>query len=185
MQNDTLKTEIISALRQFVRKRPRLDGEAYRGAFQAYRAEARRVSRDLKDAETLLRQVELSPSITGREMVEASRGRRLRITETPQGVRVEYVPGQNYPTEYRAAVASYAASVLRDFTIERATPPRAFTVAGTKEYATMDEASAAARDYLPAIVSIEETYNGQSMGDWLAKYFRREYGRGMAARWFN
>lgn len=217
MQNDTLKAEIISALRQFVRKRPRLDAEAYRGAFQAYRAEARRVSRDLKDAETLLRQIELSPSITGREMVEASRGRRLRISETPQGVRVEYVPGQNYPTEYRAAVASYAASILRDFVRELVMPAPVYTIEWKNErgewvdtgrsynnspVAEMAEKVTRQRLQREALTAFEtppprygetmivEKYRAAGLsraisgGEWLERYFRREYGRGMAARWF-
>lgn len=127
-QPDNLKAATLAALREFIRKRPRLDAEAYRGAFQTYRAEVRRISRDLKEAETLLRRVELCPSITGRDMVEATRGRGLRIIETPQGVRVEYVPGQSYPNEYRAAVARFAASILWDFVRERAMPAPVYMV---------------------------------------------------------
>ena len=217
MQTDNLKTQILAALQDFIRKRPRLDAGAYRGAWDAYRRDSRRIGRDLRDAETLLRQVELSPSITGREMVEASRGRRLRITETPQGVEVEYVPGQSFPNEYRVAVANLAASILRDFVREHVMPPPVYGVEWKNErgewvdtgksydnsiMAEMAEKVTRRQLQREALTAFDtppprygetlivEKYRAAGLsraisgGEWLARHFRREYGRGMAARWF-
>lgn len=187
IQPDTLKADILAALRKFARQRPGLEYGNY-GDPVAYRAELRGITRDLKEAENLLRKIELTPSITGRDLITASRlsfSGRLKITETPDGVTIDYCTGQYFPTEYRRAVAAICAGALWDWVRGKAMPPRAYTVAGKKEYSTFEEASAAARGYLPAIVSIEETYRGLSGGDWLRRYFRREFGRGIASRWFN
>jgi hypothetical protein len=185
-QPDPLKVSILAALHTFIRQRPGLDWRNYRDR-QAYRGEVRDITRDLKHAETLLRKIELAHSITGRDLLQAAKysGGRLSLTETPDGVRVDYCTGQYWPTEYRRAVARFCASVLWDWVRDKAMPPAAYTVAGKKEYSTFHEASAAARDYLPAIVSIEETYRGMSGGDWLRRHFRREYGRAIASRFFN
>lgn len=216
MQTDNLKTQILAALQDFIRKRPRLDAGAYRGAGDAYRRDSRRIGRDLRDAETLLRRVELSPSITGRDMAEASRGRRLRITETPQGVEVEYVPGQSFPNEYRVAVANLAASILRDFVREHVMPPPVYGVEWKNERGEWVDAGKSFENSIMAemyAAEVRETRQREtrafetvphgygetlivekyraaglsraiSGGEWLARHFRREYGRGMAARWF-
>lgn len=226
---EPLKAEILAALRKFARQRPGLEFDNY-GDVAAYRAESRDITRDLSQALALLRRVELCPSITAQNIIDAAKhsfsGRLsveivrrwkcacghkytapVKFSETanlsgeatawcpkcgsrpshgtPREIRIGYTTGQYFPTEYRRAVCAVAASVLWDWVRDKAMPPRAFTVAGKKEYSTFEEASAAARDYLPAIVSIEETYRGLSGGDWLRRYFRREFGRGIASRWFN
>lgn len=186
-QPDPLKLQILAALHRFVRQRPGLDWRNY-GDRAAYREEMRGITRDLKEAETLLRQVALAHTITGEDLITASRlsfSGRLKINQTPDGVTLDYCTGQYFPTEYRRAVAAICAGALWDWVRQKAMPPRAYTVAGKKEYATLEEATAAARAYLPAIVSIEETYRGLSGGDWLRRYFRREFGRGIASRFFN
>lgn len=226
---DPLKVEILEALHRFIRQRPGLDFGNY-GDMQSYRAEVRSIGKDLREARLLLRKVELHHSITGQDILDASRrafSGRLKIEVcrawecgcgnkytapvkysdtanlsgeatawcpkcgarplfgSPHKIKIDYCTGQYWPTEYRAAVCSVAASTLWDWVRDRAMPPVAYTVAGKKQYKTMDEANTAARAYLPAIVSIEETYNGLSGGDWLRRYFRREFGRGIASRWFS
>ena len=229
-QPDPLKLQILAALHRFVRQRPGLEYGNY-GDPVAYRAELRGITRDLKEAETLLRQVALVHTITGEDLITASRlsfsGRLsvkvvrrwecacghkyaapVELSSTtpnlsgestawcpecgarpvhgsPHEIKIDYCTGQYFPTEYRRAVAAICAGALWDWVRDKAMPPRAYTVAGKKEYATLEEATAAARAYLPAIVSIEETYRGLSGGDWLRRYFRREFGRGLASRFFN
>ncbi len=82
-------------------------------------------------------------------------------------VRIEYDCGQYLPTEYRAAVCAVLASALWAWTREHAMPPRC---------------NADGEDYLyPDHVSKTVV----SAGDWLRAHFAREFGRGIASRWFN
>jgi hypothetical protein len=111
---------------------------------------------------------------------------RLNIQQVDgEGVRIHYTTGQYYPAEYRRAVAAVAASALWDYVRDYCMPPTAYIVAGKKSYSTIEAATIAAHDYLPNIVAIEQKYNGFSGGDWLRRYFRREFGRGLASRFFN
>lgn len=180
---DTLKASIVEALHRFIRQRPGLEYGNY-GDPQAYRAEMRSITRDLNHARTLLRRVEWS-SITGQGLLDATRGSRLTLTETPDGVRVDYTTGQYFPTEYRAAVARLCASALWGWTRDYCMPDPAYVVAGKKSYSTREDAEFMAQHYLPAVVSIEIRFDGLSAGDWLRRYFRREFGRGLASRFFN
>ena len=107
------KTQILSALRSFVRQRPGLDFANY-GDVQAYRAEVRSITKDLHHAEELIRAVELR-SIEGDAILKAVGSGRLSIEATDKGVRVDWCTGQYWPTEYRRGVASVLASVLWDY----------------------------------------------------------------------
>lgn len=113
------KARILDALRGLAESRPGLDPRNYvtHGADdagrRAYRADARRATRDLRDARALLRQVELA-GLTGADLARAVEG-ESRICRHYSGARLlalEYVPGQYYATEYRAAVCRVAASAL-------------------------------------------------------------------------
>lgn len=180
---DTLKTSIVEALHRFIRQRPGLDYANY-GDPVAYRSELRRITRDLNHARTLLRHVELS-GVTGQELLDAARSGRLKFEATLDGVKVDYCTGQYFPVEYRAAVARLCASALWDYARDRAMPSPAYVVAGKKSYSTLEDAEFMAQHYLPAVVSIEVRYDGLSAGDWLRRHFRREFGRGLASRFFN
>lgn len=216
VENHNLKTQLLAALQDFIRKRPRLDPGAYRGAGDAYRRDSRRIGRDLRDAETLLCRVELSPIITGRDMVEASRGRRLELNTGPEGVRVDYTPGQSFSNEYRAAVADFAATLLRDFIREHVMPPPVYGVEWKNERGEWVDAGKSFDNSIMAemyATEVRETRQRESRafetvphgygdtlivekyraaglsravsgGEWLARHFRREYGRGMSSRWF-
>jgi hypothetical protein len=79
-ESDPLKSSILAALRRFARQRPGLDYANY-GDPVAYRAEMRGITKDLKEAQFLLRRIELFPSITGRDLMDIARhsAGRLKI----------------------------------------------------------------------------------------------------------
>jgi hypothetical protein len=185
---DPLKTNILEALHTFIRSRPGLEYGNY-GDPVAYRSELRGITRDLREARTLLHSIERAHGITGRNLVDAAHSAfsgRLNIQQVDgDKVRINYTTGQYYPTEYRRAVAAVAASALWDYVRDYCMPSPAYVVAGKKSYSTIEAATIAAHDYLPNIVAIEQKYNGLSGGDWLRRYFRREFGRGIALRFFN
>lgn len=102
---------IVESLYAFIAKRPRLDYRDYSNA-AGYRAGARVIARDLRDAQRLLRAIERRPSITEADIREAARhafSGRLKITDDGS---IDYCVGQYWPTEYRAAVCAVCASAL-------------------------------------------------------------------------
>jgi len=70
--------------------------------------------------------------------------------------KLDYCTGQYWPTEYRRVVCAIAARALWDH----------------KRKHCMPEPENGA-------------FTGLSAGEWLRRSFRREYGRGIAARWFD
>lgn len=168
------KQAIISALRRFIRQRPGMDPRNYDAA--GYRSESREVTKDRKQAETLLDAVSWRDGIDADALIRAAQGAysgRLTIESAPEGdakpgipdARIDYTTGQYFPTEYRKAVCAVLASALWDWTRDTAMPaPRGD---GTYEYARNGRVSAV------------------SAGDWLRAHFAREFGRGIASRWFN
>jgi len=93
----TDKQQIITALYAWVAQRPGLEFGNY-GDVKGYRAELRSITRDLQDARTLLRAVELS-GITGEELAQAF-GRAYSGRLSWDGKRLDYCTGQYWPTEY-------------------------------------------------------------------------------------
>lgn len=160
MQPDPLKDSIITALHAFIRQRPGLEYGNY-GDAAAYRAEIRGITRDLNHARQLLRQVELSHGITGRDMLRTAAHSRLTIRNADSGVTVDYITGQYFPTEYRRAVARFCADLLWAYRRDQAMPE---SVAAPGE---------------------PWRFGGMSAGEWLRHSFRREYGRAIADRYFN
>jgi hypothetical protein len=106
----TTKTAILAALRAFVEKRPGLEFADY-GDRAAYFADARKITRQRADALELLRHIELRDSITADDLIPNGDG-RLSINTNGAAARVDYITGQYWPTEYRAAVAWHIRSVL-------------------------------------------------------------------------
>lgn len=154
------KTAILIALDRWIRQRPGLDFGNY-GNWASYRAEVRSIGKDLQHARELLRYVELRDSITADMLREAFRAYsgRLTLTETDTGAaRLDYCTGQYWPTEYRRAACAVLSSAIWGYWRDHCTP-----APGSKEYARYK----------------------QSPGDWLRDYARREFGRGIAFRWFN
>jgi hypothetical protein len=91
-------------------------------------------------------------------------------------------------------VCAVLAQALWDYTRDHCTPqPSAYALLSYEThparkvatYATEAEATAkcAARGGYP--FSVCDLIDGLSPGDWLRRYFRREFGRSIAARWFN
>lgn len=162
--SDQKKQMILAALHKFASQRSGLEFGNY-GDVAAYQSEARSITKDLTEARRLLRAVELRDSITG-DALEAAcdnafsgRLKLIQVTRDAQFVDsydIDYTTGQYFPTEYRRAVCAVAASALWTWLRDTSMPS--------------DE---------------RLTELKQSPGDYLRAYFKREFGRGMASRWFN
>ena len=140
------KTQIISALQSFISQRPGMEFANY-GNVSAYRSELRGITKTLGEARLMLRYIERSDSITADDILNAAKSGRLSIAEKGDKVCIDYCTGQYWPTEYRRAVASLAASVLGAYWRDGMT--------------------------------------GDNIGDRLRKTAKAEFGRGIAARFFN
>ena len=161
------KQAILAALYAFVHQRPGLEYGNY-GNGPAYRAEMRSIIRDLHHARTLLRALELRQSITASDILAACKGAfsgRLSIVQNDAGaVVVDYCTGQYWPTEYRKAVSAVCASVLWAWTRDGMPAPTLHHNSETGE--------------------MVKRYDGQRAGDYLRASLKREFGRGLAAQWF-
>lgn len=177
------KAAILEALRAFAAQRSGIDYADY-GEPSSFMTDCRRILKDGREARALLRAIELRDSITAEDLIEATRAfsGRLQITTTdaithdplPDGkVGVSYVTGQYFPTEYRAAVCAVCASAL--WTYFRANMPAPDAAKRTVSVGT----GTFRHEYET------ESYGGLTAGDYLRKQARREFGRGIASRWFN
>jgi hypothetical protein len=164
------KTEIINALRVFISQRPGLEYGNY-GDPVSYRAEVRSIGKDLTIARTLLLAVELRDSITAEMILDASKSGRLSITEESGKVIIDYCTGQYWCTEYRPAVSRLLSSVLWAWWRDQCMP-KPFKVYGTDN----DWYAYKIGNSLPVPVSA---------GTYLRKTAQREFGRGIASRFFN
>ena len=104
------KSTLLSLLYTFINKRPQLEFGNY-GDRAAYRSEIRSITRQRADALKLLRAIELRDSITAADIIAAFNG-RLTLGTNKGKLCLDYCTGQYWPTEYRAAVARLAASLL-------------------------------------------------------------------------
>ena len=114
---ESRKAKILDAFTKFVRQRPGLEYGNY-GDLRSYRAESRSISRDLQHATELIAQVGLRDSLSADAIIAACRGAysgRLEITETVDGIRIDYCTGQYFSTEYRRAVCAVLAAALWDY----------------------------------------------------------------------
>lgn len=116
---DTRKARVMGSLRTFARQRPGLDPRNYISGWndtegrRAYFAEARSITRDLRHFQELLAAVE-SRNISADDLIRAA-DRRLTISEKSGYFDIEYITGQYWPTEYRAAACRVLASALWDY----------------------------------------------------------------------
>ena len=158
------KQNIIDALRAFLATRPGFDPANY-GDRASYLSEMRRATQQLGDARRLLREIELRDSIKADDLLDAAKSGRLDVTATGDSVRIDYTCGQYWPTEYRAGVPRLCAHVLWDWKRDNCMPTECCGLESAKLYPSK---------------------NGPlSGGDWLRASFRREYGRGIASRYFS
>jgi len=104
------KNTLLGLLYAFINKRPQLEFGNY-GDRAAYRSEIRSITRQRADALRLLRAVELRDSITAADIIAAFNG-RLTLGTNKGKLCLDYCTGQYWPTEYRAAVARLASSLL-------------------------------------------------------------------------
>ena len=104
------KTDLLALLYTFINKRPQLEFGNY-GDRAAYRSEIRSITRQRADALKLLRAIELRDSITAADIIAAFNG-RLTLGTNNGKLCLDYCTGQYWPTEYRAAVARLASSLL-------------------------------------------------------------------------
>lgn len=163
------KQQIITAMYAFIGQRAGLEFGNY-GDPVAYRAEQRAITKDRHHARQLIRDVELRGSISADDILTAAKsaysGRLTIVTRDDGKVSVDYCTGQYFPTEYRRAVCAVMASVLWVWKRDQCMPePTLHHNSETGETV--------------------QRYNGLRAGDYLRAGFKREYGRGLASRWFD
>ena len=106
------KQTIIDALNRWIAQRPGLDFGNY-GNVSSYRAELRSIGKDLRHARAMVNYVAWHDSITAEMIMSAAdNGGRLTLTADGDKVRIDYVTGQYWPTEYRRAVCALMSSVI-------------------------------------------------------------------------
>jgi hypothetical protein len=181
------KQAIIDALTRFMNQRSGLEFGNY-GDVKAFRAEQRSITKDLHHARELMRAVAWRDAIDADVLIKAAASAysgRLTIVPPLQSYkrspcsdssspawRIEYVTGQYFPTEYRRAVCAVLASVLWYYTREKAMPKP-----GTRPIGLRDAGDGAGKYW--------DGKRWLSAGDWLRAHFRKEFGRGIASRWFS
>ena len=156
------RQQILDALWTWIRQRPGLDYGNY-GDPVSYRQELRSIQRDLHDARTLLRAVELS-GITTEALLEAFRAYSGRMEWKED--HLEYTTGQYWPTEYRRVVCAITAQALWVY-VRQYCMPKPVLMHNSETGETV------------------ERYDDLRAGDWLRRYFRRQYGRSIGNRWFD
>jgi len=115
------RAQILDALAAFVRQRPGLEFGDYCAGWddqegrRAYLCEVRAITRDLHEFRALLAAVQWRA--TEQDLVNGFEafGGRLILTQTPEGVRLDYQGGQYWPTEYRRAACAVLGSALFDY----------------------------------------------------------------------
>ena len=116
------KREVLDKLREFIKQPPRLSPADYFGAgggleefvrgMSFYKQDKRRIEAHRRDALEMLNLIERIDGITARQLIEASKDRRLTVHKDGPHVVVDFTTNQNWPTEYRAAVCGLLATVL-------------------------------------------------------------------------
>ena len=182
---DITRDEILGLLTDFAKQRPGLQFCNY-GDHASYNSELRSITKDLKDAKFLIHWVDHTkvPVPVLLESFRAYSGRLSLVCKNGK-FALEYCAGQYFPTEYRRAVCAVCAAALWDYTRTSCMPPRMFRVNGKTSFANLDDAKAYAKGLEPAIVEIDEVYNGLHGGDWIHKHFRKLFGLGIQRRWFD
>ena len=181
------KQQIIGALYTFIGQRPGLEYGNY-GDPVAYRAEMRAITKDLHQARELLRYVELRDSITGADIIEASKSAysgRLTITAR-DSFECMSCAHKWTNTAHVADVSDICPKCKREHVYHR---PAGFAV----DYCTGQYFPTEYRRAVCAVLSsaIWAWTSAHCMpadtakpGDYLRASFKREFGRGMS-RWFS
>lgn len=184
------KQQILQALSTWIKQRPGLEFGNY-GSLAPYRAELRQIAKDKRDAEQLLQAVALRDSITAADLAKAfsAYSGRLSLSEDKHGAaRLDYCTGQYWPTEYRKAAAAVLASALWEHVRFSSMPQPEYKLGDGVTFDTEKEAREYAEEMhreQNCVLGIEEKYDNISAGDWIRRYFRREFGRSIQQRWFS
>jgi hypothetical protein len=93
----------LRMLAAYAAKNPGLDFRDY-GDVTAYRGDSRMITDQLHDVRTALR-FACAVNVQDDDLIDVSRGERLTIERTGDGLTLDYTTGQYWPTEYRGAVA--------------------------------------------------------------------------------
>jgi len=138
--------------------------------------------------------------IVGQQFVQ------MESTERQLEARVSYCTGQYFPVEYRKAVCAVLASALWEHVREHCTPTvgayrveswsqlgkgrTRHTEHASREPAEKQLQELGGSDYgsvceLYAQYGAYNRITWASAGDWLRAHFRKEFGRGIASRWFS
>ena len=112
------KEALVTALHKFIGQRSGIEWGNYGGSREAYMGDYRQILRDGRDAREMLRYIAGRDSITG-AMIEQSLTGRLSY----RAGEIEYVTGQHFPTEYRAAVCRALAECVWSHLRWYSTPP--------------------------------------------------------------
>lgn len=116
------KETILAALSAFVSQRSGIDYRNY-SERSSFMSDYRPILRRGKQAREMIRQVAWRDSITAQNLIDASNrafSGRLQFVERGDKVGVEYITGQYFPTEYRAAACAVLAQVLWSYWGENA-----------------------------------------------------------------
>jgi hypothetical protein len=192
------KTQILEALRVWINQRPGLEFGNY-GDWSAYRSELRSITKDRRDALTLLTSVSLRDSITAKDLLEAfphAFSGRLSITSR------FLVNGKPFKTlaEAQERANNYLPAIVEI----REVPALDYC---TGQYWPTEYRKAAcavlasvlwnqAREDMPKpngkitrthgpFTTEHDNINGKTPGDWLRDHFRKEFGRSIQTGWFN
>ena len=183
-----MKHQIIDSLHTFINQRPGLEYGNY-GDPVSYRAEMRAITKDLHQARELLRYVELRDSITGADIVAAS--------ESAYSGRLTIVARDNFEcmscahkwthTAHVADVSDICPKCKGEHVYHR---PAGFIIDYcTGQYFPTEYRRAVCAVLASAIWSWKRDQcmpaDTAKPGDYLRANLKREFGRGMAARWFN
>lgn len=116
------KQELCNIIRAFIAQRSGIDRRNYQSDWRdtegaaAFRADYREILRDGRDARRLLEYVESRDGIPAENIFGASNGNgRLEWVARGEKIGLDYCAGQYFPTEYRAAVCSMLAAIIRRF----------------------------------------------------------------------
>ena len=162
------KDRILALLDKWIRQRPELEYGNY-GDPTIYRAEQRSIARDGREAHTLLLYVAQRNTITAgmlREGFRAYSGRLQIGTDSKGRMCLDYCTGQYWPTEYRKAACAVLANVVWNYTRDCCMPDGEL-VHNSETGATF------------------KRYRGLIEGDFIRRAARLEFGKAIAARWFN
>lgn len=114
------REEILGALSRFISRRTGMEHANYfeswrdKEGVKAYRDEYRSILLAGKDARTILRMIELRPSITAVDLISAM-DPRGRFTYNFDRKEWDYTVGQYWCTEYRPAAVRYLLRVLVNY----------------------------------------------------------------------